>query len=270
VTGPAVEAFVAAGPAGRLAGTVAGSASDAALPILLIHGISMSRDVWSGVTEQLSRSRRIVAFDLRGHGGSDRSGPFTAEDYSADALAVLDHLDIARAHVVGTSFGGSIACMLAVRAPERVTSIVAVGSMLSAPPLDVEGAIAALRAAGVRPFFSVLLPRASFAPGTEPGLIARALDAAATGRDVETVIAVSKTALTSDLREVGARVRAPALVVTGALDATCPVPAGEAMAKILRAPFEVVPGRGHVLTMEDPDTVARLVELHVAAHEAGR
>src|SRR3989442_1773149 len=136
----APEAFEAAGPAGKLAGIAAGPAGGVALPVVLVHGINMSRDVWTDVLEPLARSRRVVAFDLRGHGLSDHTGPYAAEDYAADTLAVMDHLAIHRAHVVGTSFGGSVACALAVRAPARVASIAAIGSALAVEGIDVDGA----------------------------------------------------------------------------------------------------------------------------------
>lgn len=261
------RSFEFQGPAGRLAGASFGDGDGAA--VVLVHGINMSRDVWTEVAERLAAKRRVVAFDLRGHGNSGRNGPFRAEDYAGDVIAVMDHLGLEHAHVVGTSFGGSVACAVAVKAPGRVRSIAAIGSALAVEGLDVDGAVGALRAAGVRPFFSAFLPQASFAPGTDPALIERALDAAAGNRDVETVVEVATTALGSDLRDLGARVGVPALVVTGELDATCPVAAGAEMAEILRAPHEIVPGRGHVLTLEDPDAVVRLLEPHFARCEEG-
>src|SRR2546428_8145234 len=100
-----LETFEAAGPAGKLAGIAAGPTGGAALPVVLVHGINMSRDVWADVLEPLARSRRVVAFDLRGHGASDRSGPFTAGDYAADTLALMDRPRIERGALVGPSFG---------------------------------------------------------------------------------------------------------------------------------------------------------------------
>jgi len=240
------------------------------MPVVLLHGINMSSDVWSGVGDRLATERQVVAFDLRGHGRSDRSGPFTASDYADDALSVMDHLRIERAHLVGTSFGGAVACVVAARSPSRVASIVAIGSALRVAGLDVEGAVAALRAAGVRQFFASFLPQASFAPGTEHAIVERALDAAARDRSVETVVEVSTTALTSDLSDVARSVRVPALVVTGELDETCPVATGEAMARALGAEHVVLPGRGHVASLEDPSGVADLVSRYVAGVERAR
>ena len=63
-------------------------------------------------------------------------------------------------------------------------------------------------------------------------------------------------------------VQVPALVVTGEHDMTCPVPAGAAVAAALRTEHVVMPGRGHVVSMEDPAGVAALVLQHVTAHDA--
>jgi 3-oxoadipate enol-lactonase/4-carboxymuconolactone decarboxylase len=235
-------------------------------PVLLIHGINMSRDVWTDVIEILGRRRRVVSFDLRGHGQSDKVGPFTAQAYADDALAVLDALGIAGAHVAGISFGGSVASALAVKSPDRVLTVAAFGGALAIKDLDVDGAIAFIRSAGVRDFFSAILPQASFAPGTDQKLIDRALAAACEGRDTQTVVDVVVSAVTADTTAVATAVSVPALVVTGDLDLTCPVDSGRALAAALRTELVVLPGCGHVLSMEVPGKVAALIEQHVAAH----
>jgi pimeloyl-ACP methyl ester carboxylesterase len=262
------ETFEAIGPAGSISGVDTGpDGGGAGLPILLVHGINMSRDVWSEVAAILADARRVISFDLRGHGKSAKEGPFTADDYADDALAVLDARGIERAHIVGTSFGGSTAACLAVKAPERVASVASFGGALAVEGLDLDGAIAVIRQIGVRDFFAGLLPQASFAPGTDLQLIARALDSASIGRDVETVIAVTTTALEADTTAAAQAVTAPALVVTGEFDMTCPVAAGQAVADALRTELVVLEGRGHVVSMETPEAVAELIERHAAAHD---
>src|SRR2546423_5398013 len=96
----AIERFAAPGKAGRLAGVVGGRAGGGRLPVIFVHGINKSRDVWTEVLARTTTERYGVAFDLRGHGASDHSGPFGAEDYADDVVSVMDHLQIARAHVV--------------------------------------------------------------------------------------------------------------------------------------------------------------------------
>jgi 3-oxoadipate enol-lactonase len=261
--------FEIKGSAGLLAGAEwVPDTAEVGLPILLVHGINMSRDVWTEVAGILSATRRVISFDLRGHGRSGKDGPFTAEDYADDSLSVLDALGIARAHIVGTSFGGSTAAALAVRAPARVATVASFGGALAVEGLDLDGAIAFIRSVGVRDFFAAFMPEGSFAPGTDPALLERALDAASVGRDVETVIEVTTTALQSDTTALARAVTAPALVVTGEHDMTCPVPAGQQVAGALRTEHVVMAGRGHVVSMEDPAAVAALIEQHAAAHDS--
>ena len=263
------QTFEISGPAGSICGVdAAPDGGGTGLPVLLVHGINMSRDVWTEVAAILAEHRRVVSFDLRGHGQSAKQGPFTPDGYADDALAVLDDRGIGRAHIVGTSFGGSTAASLAVKAPERVASVSSFGGALAVDGLDLDGAVGVLRQIGVRDFFAGLLPQVSFAPGTDPALIERALDAASTGRDVDTVVAVTTAALTADTTATAQAVTAPALVVTGEHDMTCPVDAGRAVAEALRTELVVLEGRGHVVSMECPEDVAQLIERHATAHDA--
>jgi len=255
------------GPAGKLNVVSTDTATDE-LPVLFLHGINMSHDVWVPLIEALPEDRRYIAVDLRGHGRSDRRGPFDAADYAADALAVLDALEVPRTHVVGTSFGGSAACVVAARAPERVASVTAIGSALKVEGIDVDGAIAALQAVGLQAFFESFMPQASFAPGTDESLINRAVAVAVTDRTPETVIAVSRAAFSADVTATAQAVSCPALVVVGQYDATCPVALATAMSEALRAKLVVLPGRGHVATYEDPALVVDTLLPHLASAKA--
>lgn len=100
-------------------------------PILLIHGFGSSHIVnWvtPGWAKTLREAGfRIIAFDNRGHGASTKS--YEPEDYRAwkmagDAAALLDHLDIPRAHVMGYSMGARIAAFMALDFPEKVATVI--------------------------------------------------------------------------------------------------------------------------------------------------
>jgi len=258
------EVLEIAGPAGVISVLdTAPAGGGTGEPVLLIHGINMSRDVWSDVAERLAYTRRVISFDLRGHGASDKSGPFTADAYAEDALAVLDSLGIGKSHVVGTSFGGSVASVLAVKSSDKVLTVASFGGALTIDALNIGDAMAALRSAGVREFFTAFLPLGSFVPGTDQVLIDRAIEAASVGRDLDTVIAVILSAVSSDTTAFATAVTVPALVVTGELDMTCPVESGRAVAAALGTKHHVLSGRGHVLSMEAPDDVVQLIEQHI-------
>lgn len=100
-------------------------------PILLIHGFASNKAVnwvYPGWVETLTKAgRRVVAIDNRGHGESGKL--YNPELYrpplmAADALALLDHLDIERADVMGYSMGARISAHLALQAPHRVRSLI--------------------------------------------------------------------------------------------------------------------------------------------------
>ena len=100
-------------------------------PVLLIHGFASNvatNWVDTGWVSALSAAGyRVVAFDNRGHGQSEKL--YRLEDYGAplmaeDARRMLDHLGIARAHVIGYSMGARIAAFLALAHPERVQSLI--------------------------------------------------------------------------------------------------------------------------------------------------
>lgn len=100
-------------------------------PILLIHGFASNKAVnwvYPGWVETLTKAgRRVVAIDNRGHGESGKlydPDLYRPPMMAADALALLDHLDIERADVMGYSMGARIAAHLALQAPHRVRSLI--------------------------------------------------------------------------------------------------------------------------------------------------
>ena len=241
-------------------------------PVVLIHGINGAASQWSGVMDQLA-DRPVLAVDLRGHGESSaatapRAGDYGAGEYASDVVAVLDHIAVSRAHLVGASFGGSVAVTLAARRPTLARSITVVGGALSVAGLaDVDGLIGELRRQGPAAFFS-LVASASFAPGTEETLLRDSARLAARN-DVETIEAILRDAFTEDVSAAAGEVGVAALVLTGEHDRTCPPVLGAALARALRGRHTILPGRGHMAHLEDPGLIARLVERHfteVARH----
>jgi pimeloyl-ACP methyl ester carboxylesterase len=101
-------------------------------PVLLLHGLGSSTLDWEPQIEALKRSFRVIAMDIRGSGRSrdllKPGGPFTVEQFAADAIALLDHLGAAPAHVVGLSMGGMVAFQLAVDAPRCVRTLTIINS----------------------------------------------------------------------------------------------------------------------------------------------
>jgi 3-oxoadipate enol-lactonase len=94
-------------------------------PLLLIQGLGYGRWSWDPVVPALAQRYRVLWFDNRGIGDSDKpEGPYTARLMAADALQVLDEAGVERAHVLGASLGGMIAQEVAAGSPERVDKLV--------------------------------------------------------------------------------------------------------------------------------------------------
>ena len=94
-------------------------------PVLLIQGLGYGGWGWEPVVPGLAERFRVLTFDNRGIGGSDKpAGPYTTAELAGDALQVLDEAGADRAHVVGASLGGMIAQEIATLTPERVEKLV--------------------------------------------------------------------------------------------------------------------------------------------------
>jgi pimeloyl-ACP methyl ester carboxylesterase len=100
----------------------------AGMPVLLTAGMSSDSKSWQFILNSLSEHYRVILFDNRGCGRTSQNGSFTLKTIAADACALLDHLHIDKAHLIGHSMGGMIAQELAVAWPERIDKLVLASS----------------------------------------------------------------------------------------------------------------------------------------------
>ena len=95
-------------------------------PLVMVHGSWLSRGTWNPMLPQLAESLRVITYDRRGHGKSDRpSGQGSVQEDVADLAALIENLEIGPAWVFGQSFGGSITLRLAGERPDLLRGIVA-------------------------------------------------------------------------------------------------------------------------------------------------
>jgi lipase len=112
------------------------SGPDDGLPVLALHGLSGHAARFRVLADALPEVR-LVSVDLRGHGRSPWTPPWSLEQHVADALAVLDELGLTRVAVMGHSFGGAIALHLARHAPERVDRLILLDPAIGLDPDDM-------------------------------------------------------------------------------------------------------------------------------------
>jgi pimeloyl-ACP methyl ester carboxylesterase len=115
-------------PGGHLAYDETGSGS----PVVLLHAAIGDRRGWDLLVPELARSHRVIRYDARGFGGSSRPAePFRLED---DLAALLDHLSLPSAALIGNSFGAATAVDFALAHPDRVDALVLVAPSLTGFP----------------------------------------------------------------------------------------------------------------------------------------
>ncbi|HEY6473612.1 MAG TPA: alpha/beta hydrolase [Acidimicrobiales bacterium] len=104
-------------------------------PVLLIPGLGVDINYFSQIIGQLATKHRVVAFDPRGAGRSDKPDePYTIDGMADDAVGLLAHLAIDRTTVVGCSMGGRIALSLTLSHPELVERLVLAAASPNLPP----------------------------------------------------------------------------------------------------------------------------------------
>ena len=96
-------------------------------PLVLLHGGLGAAELWAPVLPALAAGRRVIAVDLQGHGHTaDVDRPFRAETMADDVAALIEHLGLERADVMGYSLGGLVALRTAIQHPQRVRRLVLV------------------------------------------------------------------------------------------------------------------------------------------------
>jgi 3-oxoadipate enol-lactonase len=111
-----------------------------ATPVVFIHSTPFNKGIWDLQAETLKSNYRVIAYDLRGHGGtvSTSSEPCSIGQFTEDLMALLDGLGLSRVILCGVSLGGHIVLDAVEKYPERFIAIVLAGTQCSADPEDVK------------------------------------------------------------------------------------------------------------------------------------
>src|ERR1700730_9893211 len=99
-------------------------------PVVLLHGAFMTiTNNWDGWIGQLSKTRKVIAVEMQGHGRTaDIERDISSENLADDVAALLDHLKIPKADLIGYSMGGGVAMQCAIRHPDKVRKVVVISS----------------------------------------------------------------------------------------------------------------------------------------------
>ncbi len=232
-------------------------------PLLLAMGLGYARWGWGPIVAPLAEHYRVISYDNRGIGESDKPpGPYTARIMADDALQVLDEAGVSSAHVFGVSLGGMVAQELVLAAPERVDRLVlgcthpgyddgyplpevTAKLFAEAPSLPPEVAL--------RRFVeNSMVARGAVAEEVYQGRLANPYDPA--GWAAQAAAGMTFAGVDQS------RIDKPTLVLTGTEDNVVDARNSELIAeRIPSARLERIEGTGHLFFWERPEEVVRLV-----------
>ncbi|NJO35970.1 MAG: alpha/beta hydrolase [Rhodospirillales bacterium] len=216
-------------------------------PILLLHGSGRGLIDWQqGLAQRLAEHHRVIAFDYYGSGFSERRPQFVYgyDLWVAQAVDVLDALDVERATVVGHSVGGAIACIFAVEHSERVSGVVTIGTGMEIEPQQF-----ALAAPGLG---EAVFARMAYYGSAQTEAQQAALEEAFRVRGTRAAMLqyVRRQMTVDGLRLVTGvfeDVRAPVLHLSGSADVNISPRAAGALARRTGGRFQVIEGVGRRL-----------------------
>lgn len=231
------------------------------MPVILVHAFAGDSTHWSAQLDHLRKTRRAVAFDLRGHGQSE---PSTRDDYEVEAFAediaaVVDALSLERFALVGHSLGGAASLAYAGKHPERVAGLVLDGAPGKVPAEQAQQIIASLETAYEKTmagYWDQLLT------GAQPQVVEKLAE----GKQAmprERAMSVIKATFQYDPLPALHRYTGPKLAVI--------TPGGDqpsALHKLVPdLPHQVVTGTSHFLHMDKPETFNRILDEFLSSVE---
>ncbi|MBK8082464.1 MAG: 3-oxoadipate enol-lactonase [Devosia sp.] len=220
--------------------------------------------IWDEVVARLGQHYRIVCYDKRGHGLSDAPlADYTLDDHLDDLAGLLDHVGFATTALVGVSIGGLIAQGMALRTPARLTALVLCDTAPRVGDAAMwNGRIGAVLAGGPAAIADAVMDRWF----TEQFRREHPDDLAGwrnlfVRTDTAGYASTCATLRDTDLTARIGTIATPTLVVAGELDRATPVDmVRDCAARIPRSRFEVLPGAGHIPSIEQPAALAALID----------
>jgi 3-oxoadipate enol-lactonase len=246
-------------------------------PVVLLNGVMMTTQSWVLQTRRLAAGYRCILHDFRGQLRSGKpAGSLSMETHVADLVALLDHLGIERAHLIGTSYGGEVGMMTAFMYPARVKSLAVVSSVSHVEPLlrQQVGVWAETARHAPERLYDVTAPQnfSNAFLSAHPEVLQqgrerlKAYPADFYPAFARLVDAFLELDITARLGEIVA----PTLVVCGEADALKPVAYSRLIAsRVPEAEFLVVPDAGHAVVIERAETVNTALLGFLAKHASG-
>jgi pimeloyl-ACP methyl ester carboxylesterase len=234
-------------------------------PILFVHGVGGSRQVWTGVIVRLKSEFTCISYDLRGHGESPKPAlPFGLDNLVADLEWLRAQIGLDRAHVIGHSLGGMVAPAYARHYPDRVISIGLLSTVAGRSDEErtrTRAVMDAMAQEGVGPALDILVRR-WFTDGfiaAHPEIVESRKRQV---RKIDPKIYLNAFGIYADTEMLPwlSEIAVPTLVLTGDQDFGCSPRHNEIMAdRLPNARLVVLENLRHGILLEAPDRAAQAI-----------
>ncbi len=221
--------------------------------LVLSNSLGTDHSMWDAQIPAFTQHFRVLRYDSRGHGASATPpGPYRIENLGQDVLDLYQALGITRAHFCGLSLGGMVGMWLAANAPDRVERLALCNTAaLLGPPQLWDARIKAIRTGGMSAIVQGALARWFTAPfiSQTPGVIDR-MGQILANTPAEGYIACCEAIRDMDLRAILPRIKAPTLVIAGALDTATPPSDGRFLATSIPGARYIELAAAHLTNIE--------------------
>ena len=248
--------------------------SGAGAPLVLIHGVGLDLEMWEALVPLLQPRRRLIRYDMRGHGASAKPpGPYRLDDFVTQLDGIAKALELDRFDLAGFSMGGLVAEAFTARYPERVRRLALLHTVHDRSPAeraavaarlaqveagDLDNSIAAALSRWLTPEFRAA-HRAAVA----------AIERRMRANDRAAYLASYRVFATADAEVLAVidRIRCPTLVLTGEHDSgSTPAMARALAARLPNSTLAILPRLRHLALFEAPTGAAtglmRFLERH--------
>lgn len=226
-------------------------------PIIFSYGWLDDYSVWNYQIEELAKDHRVILYDHRGHGKSDKpKGDYSIETLANDLHTIIQNLNLERANLVGFSMGGEAAIVFTLRHPSKVTKLILVGTTAKMSwPMHFLGFLTS-----ILPYRTILaiVSRAKYYRPSRQTIDSNISRAMQVPRDIayECLREINKY----DTRSKLSQIEVPTLIIIGEKDRPNFKGSQYLNREIKGSKLKIMAHAGHTVMIEKPNEFNRLVQ----------
>lgn len=228
-------------------------------PIIFIHGWADDCSVWNHYIESFARKYKVIVYDHRGHGRSDKpEGNYSIKTLANDLYALTRKLDLGKVTLVGHSMGGMTALVFALDYPNELSKLVLVGTLAKMP---VSNRIFGIMRYIIpyKTFIRLAVKSGYYEPSEQ--LIKRSIDMAMNMSKYAAYECLKEMTQHYDIRREVSNIEVPTLIIVGEKDKNTPITLSQYLNKEIKGSIlQVIANSGHNVMVEKPNEFGQALE----------